>query len=320
MRFALMCEPQQGLSYEGLLALARAAEAAGFESFLRSDHYASFPGPAGLPTTDAWTTVAGLARETDHVGLGVLVSPVTFRHPGALAKIVAGAAEMSGGRVELGMGAGWNALEHRQHGLRFPVIGERFEMLEEQLAIVHGLWTEADGWSYEGRHWQVRDAQFRPRPPAPPGRAHPNLIVGGGGGPKVAALVARYGDEINISSKGPAECAAAYGRVRDACRAIGRDPDELTYSVMAGVIVGHDQADFRRRVETLLEMLGGDQDAEAWLAERRSRWILGTPDEARARVAEFAAAGAQRVMLQTLLPRDLDMVALLGEIFPAVAA
>jgi F420-dependent oxidoreductase-like protein len=316
MRFALMTEPQQGLSYTEILALARTAEETGFETFFRSDHYASFPGATGLPTTDAWATIAGLARDTRRIGLGVLVSPVTFRHPGNLAKVVATAAEMSGGRVELGVGAGWNEAEHRQHGLRFPPLGERFDMLEEHLAIVHGLWTEPDGWSYEGHHWQVSDAHFNPKPAAPAGRRHPNLIVGGGGGPRMASLVARYADEVNVSSLAPQKVAAAYGRVRDACERIGRNAGEVTCSAMTGVLVGSDDADVHRRVNDIAALMGrGGADAEVWLAERRERWIIGTPDDARRRVAEFEAAGVQRIMLQDFLPRDLDMVRLLGRIF-----
>ena len=161
MRYALMTEPQQGLTYEEILALARAAEEAGFESYFRSDHYAelSRATPACRPRTPGRRSPAWLARPA-RIGLGVLVSPVTFRLPGNLAKVVTTVDEMSGGRVEVGLGAGWNELEHAQHGMPFPEQGERFEMLEEQLAIVHGLWTEPDGWSYEGRHWQVRDARF----------------------------------------------------------------------------------------------------------------------------------------------------------------
>src|SRR4051812_6798538 len=200
MRFAFMSEPQQGLAYEEILALARTAEQAGFEAYFRSDHYASFPGAAGLPTTDAWTTLAGLARETTTISLGTLVSPVTFRLPGNLAKVVTTVDEMSGGRIELGLGAGWNDAEHAEHGLPFPDQRERFDMLEEQLAIVHGLWTEPDGWSFDGAHWQVHDAQFAPKPVARAGRRHPNIICGGHGGPRLARLVARYADEINISS------------------------------------------------------------------------------------------------------------------------
>jgi F420-dependent oxidoreductase-like protein len=316
MRFALMTEPQQGLAYEEILAIAQAAEQAGFEAYFRSDHYTSFPGEAALPTTDAWTTLAGVARETTRIGLGVLVSPVTFRHPGSLAKVAATVAEMSEGRVELGLGAGWNDLEHRRHGMAFPPVGERFAMLEEQLAIVHGLWTEADGWSFAGRHWQVSGALFRPRPSAPPGRRHPNLIVGGRGRQRMAALVARYADEFNLTSATVDQALPAYARVREACRAIDRDPAEVTLSAMVGVLVGRDEAEVRIRSDALLTAIGGAApDNVAWLEERRRRWVFGTPQEARARVAELAAAGVERLMLQTFLPRDLDMVGLLGEIF-----
>ncbi|MEO6351403.1 MAG: TIGR03560 family F420-dependent LLM class oxidoreductase [Candidatus Limnocylindrales bacterium] len=320
MRYSLMTEPQQGLSYTDILALVRTAEEAGFESFFRSDHYGSFPGESGQPTTDAWTTLGGLARETSRINLGVLVSPVTFRSPGALAKIVATVAEMADGRVELGMGAGWNEGEHRQHGLAFPSSKERFDMLEEQLAIVHGLWTEPDGWSYEGRHWSVDGALFYPKPATREGRRHPNLVIGGAGGPRMASLVGRYADELNISSSSPTQAAQAYARLDDACAAIGRDPRTVTRSVMTGVLVGRTAAEVRERVGTLLKVLGngdGDADADAdkWLAERSGRWIIGTPDEAKERVNEFAAAGAERVMLQDFLPRDLEMVRLLGEVF-----
>ena len=317
MRFALMSEPQQGLSYVEILALVRAAEKAGFESYFRSDHYASFPGASGLPTTDAWTTLAGVARETTRIGLGVLVAPVTFRLPGSLVKAVTTVDEMSGGRVELGLGAGWNELEHAQHGLPFPDQRERFDMLEEQLAIVHGLWTEPDGWSYDGAHWQVRDARFWPKPVARAGRRHPNIILGGQGGPRLASLVARYADEINISSVGPAEAAQGHDRVREACRAIGRNPAEVTYSAMTGTLIGRDEAEVRGRMDDLMRMFGSAGNVDEWLAERRPRWIIGTPDQARQRVKEFEAAGVERLMLQVFLPRDLELVRLLGEVFLA---
>lgn len=317
MRFALMSEPQQGLSYDEILALARTAEEAGFEAFFRSDHYASFPGLAGLPTTDAWATLAGLARETTRIHIGTLVSPVTFRLPGNLAKVVATVAEMSGGRVEVGVGAGWNELEHRQHGLRFPGTRERFDMLEEELAILHGLWTELDGWSYDGAHWQVRDALFRPKPIAPADRRHPNLIIGGDGGPRMARLVARYADEFNLTSGAVDLVEPAYARVRAACESIGRDAGSVTYSMMTGVLVGADEDDVRRRVHDLLIALGhgDDADGDAWLAQRRGRWIMGTPDEARKRLAALEAVGVERLMLQDFLPRDLEMVRLMGEVF-----
>lgn len=315
MRYALMTEPQQGLSYEEILAIARTAEEAGIEAFLRSDHYASFPGGSGLPTTDAWTTLAGLARETTRIRLGVLVSPVTFRIPGTFSKVIQTVDEMSGGRVEAGFGAGWNADEHAQLGIPFPEIDERYDMLEEQMAIIHGLWTERDGWSYEGKHWQVRGA-IRHGEIARGGRRHPHIIFGGKGGPRLAKLVARYGDEFNLNSASPEDAGPAYARIRRACEAIGRDPDEVVYSAMTGVLVAETEGDLRARVADLLSGMGqGDGDAEEWLRQRRGRWVMGTPDEAHERVRSLAEAGTQRIMLQDFLPRDLDQVRLMGRIF-----
>jgi F420-dependent oxidoreductase-like protein len=317
MRYALMTEPQQGLSYEEILAVARTAEAAGLEAFFRSDHYASFPGEAGLPTTDAWATLAGLARETERIHLGALVSPVTFRMPGNLAKVIQTVDEMSGGRIEAGVGAGWNDDEHAQLGLPFPPLRERYDMLEEQLAIIHGLWTEPDGWSYEGKHWQVRGA-VRHGEVARGDRRHPHLILGGKGGPRMAELVARYADEFNLISAAPDDVPAPYRRVRAACVAAGRDPDDVVYSAMTGVLVAETEADLRSRVADLLAALGqADSDGETWLAERRDRWVMGTADEARSRVEALERHGTQRVMLQDFLPRDLDHVRLMGAIFAA---
>jgi probable F420-dependent oxidoreductase, Rv1855c family len=313
MRFALMTEPQQGLSYDEILALARAAEAAGLEAFFRSDHYTSFPGSAGQPTTDAWATLAGLARDTTSIRIGSLVSPITFRIPGSFAKLVATVDEMSGGRVEVGMGAGWNEEEHLQLGIPYPPLGERYDRLEESLAIVHGLWTEPDGWSFAGRHWQVIEARFRPRPTWS-GRRHPNLILGGDGGPRLARLVATFADEFNRQSATPDRLREAYGRVRAACATAGRDPDAIVYSAMVGVLVAETESELRDRSRQQAALVGAAEDAEAWLAERRDRWIIGTPDEAHQRIESLAAAGAQRIMLQDFLPRDMEMVALLGRI------
>ena len=308
-----MTEPQQGLSYAEILALARTAEAAGLEGFFRSDHYESFPGPAGLPTTDAWSTLAGLARDTSTIKLGSLVSPATFRIPGTFAKQVATVDEMSGGRVELGMGAGWNEQDHDRLGIPFPPLKERYDRLEESLAIVHGLWTEADGWSYPGQIWQVSDALFRPRP-ATGGRRHPNLILGGEGGPRLARLVATYADEFNRTSASPDNVGEAFARVRAACATAGRDPDSVVLSAMVGVLVADSEGELRDRVRQQVAVMGSSGAADEWLAERRRRWIMGTPDQARQRIEEFAAAGVQRLMLQDFLPRDLEMVTLLGRI------
>ena len=317
MRYALMTEPQQGLSYDEIRAVARAAEGAGIEAFFRSDHYASFPGESGKPTTDSWTTIAGLARETSTIRLGVLVSPVTFRIPGTLAKVIQTADEMSGGRVEAGFGAGWNDEEHGQLGIPFPEIGERFDLLEEQMAIIHGLWTEPDGWSYAGQHWQVTGAR-RHGEISRAGRRHPHIIFGGKGNTRLARLVARYGDEFNLNSAAPDAAIEAYARVRAACRAEGRDPGEVVYSAMTGVLIAETETDLRARVADLLGELGlSDADGDAWLAERRTRWIMGTPDEAMERVRALEAMGTERVMLQDFIPRDLDHVALIGRTFAA---
>jgi F420-dependent oxidoreductase-like protein len=314
MRYALMTEPQQGLVYEESLAIVRAAEDAGFEAYFRSDHYASFPGASGLPTSDAWATLAGLARETSRIRLGVLVSPVTFRIPGNVAKVIQTVDDMADGRVEAGFGAGWNAEEHAQLGIPFPDLEERYAMLEEQMAIIHGLWTEPDGWSYEGRHWQVRDAK-RHGEVARGGRRHPHIIFGGQGRSRMARLVAQYGDEFNLISASPDDAPAAYDRVRAACRSEGRDPDEIVFSAMTGVLVAETREDLRARVSDLLVALDqGDRDADRWLEDRRGRWVIGTPDEVHERIAAFERAGTQRLMLQDFLPRDLDHVAVLGRV------
>ena len=315
MHFALMTEPQQGLSYDEILAIVRTAEESGFEAYFRSDHYASFPGASGLPTTDAWATLAGLARETSRIRLGTLVSPVTFRIPGNLAKVVQTVDEMSGGRIEAGFGAGWNEDEHAQLGIPFPPLGERYDMLEEALAIVHGLWTEADGWSFEGTHWQVRGS-MRHGEVARDGRRHPHIVIGGEGKARMSRLVARYGDEFNLTSASVDTAPEAYARVRAACEAIGRDPDSVVYSAMTGVLVAETETELRDRVRAMLEALARPADeAEAWLTQRRGRWVMGTPDEASERVAALERVGAERIMLQDFLPRDLDHVRLMGRLF-----
>jgi F420-dependent oxidoreductase-like protein len=320
VRFALMTEPQQGLSYDEQLAITRRAEAAGFEAFFRSDHYQSFPGGSGRPTTDAWAVLAGLARDTEQIGLGALVSPVTFRRAGNLAKVITTVDEMSGGRLEFGLGAGWHDVEHAQLGLPFPPIEERADMLEESLEVLIGLWGEPDGWSYEGRHIQIRDAQFYPKPVSTPGRpslpngaSRPRILVGGGGTPRSMRIAARYADEFNLSSSSPAVAARKYAELAEACGAVDRDPSTMTRSTMSGVLIGRDREEVRRRQHDLLREFGNVDAGEDWFHERQERWIFGTPDEARAQVERYAEAGAERIMLQDFLPRDLEMVDLMAE-------
>jgi alkanesulfonate monooxygenase SsuD/methylene tetrahydromethanopterin reductase-like flavin-dependent oxidoreductase (luciferase family) len=320
MRFALMIEAQQGLSYEDQLAIARRAEAAGFETLFRSDHYASFPGDADQPTTDAWAVLAGLARETSKIHLGTLVSPVTFRHPGNFVKLVTTVDQMSGGRIEVGVGAGWNEADHLPHGLPFPDIKERADLLEDQLAILHGLWEEKPGWKYDGKQVKVRrgklvagPVQVDGRPVGTNGRSRPRIITGSGGSPRGYRIAAKWSDEFNLSSSSPDMARKAEAELDEACRAIGRDPRTLTRSVMAGVLMGRDAAEVERRAGALLGALG--QQAESgmeWLNARRSRWILGTPDEARAMVKRFADVGVERLMLQDFVPLDLEMIDLMA--------
>lgn len=321
MRFALMIEPQQGMSYADHVAIAKRAEANGFETLFRSDHYASFPGPSGMPTTDAWTVLAGLARDTDRIGLGALVSPVTFRHPGNLAKVVTTVDEMSGGRIEVGLGAGWNELEHRQLGLPFPSIKERADLLEDSFAMLRGLWGETDGWSFEGHAVSIERAEFHPKPVDVPGRprttiggARPRLLTGGQGTPRSFRIAARYCDEFNVNSRGVDHAMQVQTDLDAACEAIGRDPATLTRSAMVGVLVGRTEAEMAERATAAGGAFGSDADDQAWLSERDGRWITGTADQALAMVARYADAGVERLMLQDFLPWDLDMVDVMGEV------
>jgi alkanesulfonate monooxygenase SsuD/methylene tetrahydromethanopterin reductase-like flavin-dependent oxidoreductase (luciferase family) len=319
MRFALMTEPQQGVTYEQQLAVARHAEAAGFETFFRSDHYAGSPGDGDGPTTDAWAVLAGLARETTTIGLGTLVSPVTFRHPGNFVKLVTTVDHMSGGRIEVGVGAGWNEEDHAPLGLSFPEIGARADLLEDQLALLHGLWTEPDGWSYEGKFVTVAGGRLRPRAVDLPGRprengiARPRIIVGGEGSPRGFRIAARWADEFNLSSSSPDRAVERFAELDGALQAAGRDPATLTRSAMVGVLVGANADELARRAEAVTAGFGiAPGGASEWLNARADRWIVGTPDEARAMVRRYADAGAERLMLQDFLPSDLEMVDLLG--------
>jgi F420-dependent oxidoreductase-like protein len=311
MRISLMIEPQQGLSYEEQLQIAQLAELSGYETLYRSDHYTSFPGGSGRPTTDAWTVLAGLARETTTIRLGALVSPVTFRHPGSFAKVVTTADEMSRGRIDVGVGAGWNEKEHRELGLAFPPISDRADLMEDELALLHGLWEGGDGWQFEGHQIRVEGGAFRPRPTQ---RPHPPILVGGTGSPRSLRLAVRYADEYNVSSSGPDECREVFRRLDDECRRAGRDPKSIRRSAMVGFLVAASEAELGHRVAAQMEFIGDggsdESSARAWLDARRPRWIIGTPDEARADAARFAAAGVERLMLQDLLPRDRSMIEL----------
>lgn len=311
----MMIEGQEGVTWEQWLSLALACEEHGFEALFTSDHYYSVMGVRDRGSSDAWTMLAALAARTERVRLGTLVSPATFRHPAVLAKAATTVDRISEGRVELGMGAGWWTEEHQTHGFPFPPAGERLEMLEEQLEIVHGLFKEPS-FSFAGRHYTLRDCPFAPKPVQEP---HLPIIVGGKGGPRIARLAARWADEYNTYFVRPEEVRERYARVREAVDAEGRDQGGFTTSLMAGVVVAADRDELLRRVEGLMEIDGvsesGPQDHLAYLDSRG--YVVGTPDQALERLAAFEEAGVQRIMLQDLLVDDLDMLALLGsEVIP----
>ena len=227
MTLRIFTEPQQGASYDDLLAVARRAEELAFYAFFRSDHFLKMGGVSGLPgPTDAWTTLAGLARDTSRIRLGTLVTSATFRLPGPLAITVAQVDAMSGGRVELGIGAGWYEAEHKAYGIPFPPLGERFDILTEQLAVITGLWSTPEGetFAYDGKHFPVSDSPALPKPVQQP---HPPIIVGGGGAKRTPALAARYAAEFNLPFAPLSRFTEQVGRVRSACDAIGRSSDDL---------------------------------------------------------------------------------------------
>lgn len=313
MKLGIVVEGQMGLTYAQQRAIATRAESLGFDAFYRTDHYESFPGPEDQATSDAWSVLAGLARETRSIALGTLVSPVTFRLPGEYAKVVATVQEMAGRRMHAGLGAGWHESEHRRHGFPFPDMPVRAAMLEEQLSIVRGLWSGPDGWSYDGAHYQVRDALFRPKP-----NPVPWIITGGEGSPRGMRIAAAYADEFNLTSSTPQIARAKFAALDDACRAAGRDPATLVRSAMTGLLVGRSQAEHLAGVTRLMARIGGSGDPEAYLAPRRPRWVSGTPDEALSQMRAFRDAGAQRLLLQHFLPLELEPLDLLAELRDAI--
>lgn len=309
MDLRIFTEPQQGATYDQLLAAARAAESAGFDAFFRSDHYLKMGDVDGRPgPTDAWITLAGLARDTETIRLGTLVTAATFRLPGPLAISVAQVDAMSGGRVELGIGTGWYDDEHDAYGIPFPDLGERFDRFEEQLAIITGLWDTPEGetFSFDGDHYRLTDSPALPKPIQQP---HPPVLIGGGGAKRTPVLAARYADEFNMPFSAKADTKAAFDRVRQACTAAGRDPGDLVYSSAQVVCCGRDDAEVGRRAAAI----GRDVD------ELRQNGLAGSPAEVVSKIAEFAAIGAQRMYLQVLDLDDLDHIKLLGtEVLPNV--
>jgi len=298
MELRVFTEPQQGATYDDLLAVARTAEELGFTGFFRSDHYLHMGGDGGPGPTDAWTTLAGLARDTSTIRLGTLVSSATFRLPGPLAVAVANVDQMSGGRVELGLGAGWFEAEHAAYGIPFPDVRERFDRLEEQLAVVTGLWRTPVGrtFTHEGRFYPVTDSPALAKPVQEGGVP---VIVGGHGPRRTPALAARYAAEFNAAFASPEDTARHFERVQQACIELGRDPGTLVLSAAQVLCLGADEATVQRRAAAI----GRDPD------ELRANGLAGSPSEVLEKVDAFAKAGATRLYLQVLDLGDLEHLA-----------
>ncbi|MDR8410975.1 LLM class F420-dependent oxidoreductase [Nonomuraea sp. 3-1Str] len=304
MKLRIFTEPQEGATYTDLLAVAQATERLGFDAFFRSDHYqrigAGDPGPG---STDAWITLAGLARETSTIRLGTLVTPATFRLPGPLAISVAQVDRMSGGRVELGLGTGWYDGEHAAYGIPFPPVGERFGRFEEQLEIIRGLWTAEGPYSFEGAYYRLADSPALPKPAQ---RPRPPIIIGGGGAKRTPPLAATDADEYNVPFHTPAETGAAFDRVRRAADEAGRT---LILSAAQTVCVGRDRAELERRAAAI----GTGMD------ELREKGLAGTPAEVLDKLGALAELGAERVYLQVMDLADSDHLELIAaEVLPHV--
>ncbi|TWG95940.1 F420-dependent oxidoreductase-like protein [Nocardioides sp. J9] len=312
MELRVFTEPQQGATYDDLLAVALEAEKLGFGAFFRSDHYLHMGGD-GLPgSTDAWTTLAGLARDTSTIRLGTLMTSATFRYPGVLAIQVAQVDQMSGGRVELGLGAGWFEAEHTAYGIPFPDTGERFERYAEQLELITGLWTTPVGERYEyaGKHYQLSDSPALPKPAQDGGhRGGVPLLIGGKGARKTPALAAAFADEFNLPFVDEEFTGLQFGRVRRAAEEIGRDPQDITWSNALVLCVGEDEATIARRAAAI----GREVD------ELRLNGLAGTPEEVVEKIKRFEALGSQRIYLQVLDLSDLDHLRLVAaEVMPHV--
>jgi F420-dependent oxidoreductase-like protein len=308
VKLRIFTEPQQGATYDQLLAVAKLGEELGFDAFFRSDHYLNMGGTPGPGSTDAWVTLAALGRETSRIRLGTLVTPVTFRLPGLLAIQVAQADAMSGGRIELGLGAGWYEAEHTAYGIPFPPTGARFEMLEEQLTIVNGLWATPVGDTFEfaGKHYQLADSPALPKPVQ---RPRPPIIIGGGGPKRTPRLAAQFADEFNLAFRDVSDFRDASDRVRSACERIDRDPATMQYTAAQVVCIGRDEAEVQRRAQAI----GRAPE------ELREHGAAGSPAEAVDRINTFAAAGADAMYLQVLDLDDLDHLRLIAaEVAPHI--
>jgi F420-dependent oxidoreductase-like protein len=312
-QFVVMIEGQEGITYDALLAEARAAERLGYGGLFRSDHWLPIMGGRDIDATDAWATLAGLARETSRIRIGALVSPITFRHPAEMAKIIATVDQMSGGRVDVGLGAGWYEAEHTAHGVHFPGPGERIDRLVETLEVCTRLWADGPS-SFEGRYYRLDNA---PGSPKPVQRPRPPIITGGRGPKRAPEVAARFSDEYNTGGTVEQWCERR-DRVLAACERVGRDPSTMRFSWFGPTIVGRDEADLRRRVRARMNHVGATGDAGAWIAaQQETGAMVATVDQAVEHIAARRAQGASRWYLQTVPHGDHEMLELIArEVVP----
>jgi F420-dependent oxidoreductase-like protein len=306
MDLCLMIEGQEGVSWQDWMQIAQACERHGVPALFRSDHYMNLDGEhPEREALDAWGTICTLAALTTELEMGTMVSPATFRHPSELARLVTTADQISGGRVSLGLGAGWHEREHEAHGFPFADTRTRMRVLEEQLEIVHGTWTRSP-FDFAGRHYTLKGLRAQPRPIRQP---HPPLIIGGEAGPRSAALAANWADEYNTPFVTAEQARERREAVDRACEQAGRDP--IPFSVMTALVVGRDQRELSERVARLAEKIGSD--ADQLLREPPPSWVVGTVERATEQLAALRDAGVARVMCQQLVHTDLDAIALLGD-------
>ncbi len=312
MDLCLMIEGQEGVSWDQWVALAEGCEQHGIPTLFRSDHYMNIDGQhPERGSLDAWATLTALAAVTRTVRLGTMVSPATFRHPSELAKVVVTADHVSGGRIDLGLGAGWHEREHEAYGFPFADTKTRVDVLEEQIQIVLGAWTEAR-FSFSGSHYTLENLDAQPKPVQSP---RPPFIMGGSAGPRSAAMAARYADEYNTPFGAGDGLRKRRDAVLRACEKAGREP--LPFSVMTGFVVGRDEAELHDRATRLAERI--DTTADALLSDPPEAWIVGTTERAAEQLAGLRDAGVHRVMCQNLLHDDLDVLAVIAELAPSVA-
>ena len=308
-----MIEGQEGVTWDQWVALARTCEEAGLEGLFRSDHYSSTIATADRGSLDAWTTLAALAAATERIRLGTMVSPVAFRHPTNLARAVVTVDHVSGGRVELGMGAGWMELEHASNGFHFPDMTTRLGMLREQAEIVVRQWTEEE-FSFAGEHYRLEASRALPKPVQ---RPHPPLIVGGKGSRATADVAARWAGEYNTTFASPEEVRDRRRKLDEACERAGRDPGTLRLTLMTTAVVGADEAELRERARRFLARVGRPGEPEEWLAERRGTGLVGTVADVLDSLGRYSEAGLDGAYFQHLDHEDLDMVRLIAaEIVP----